>query len=422
MILGANILTGLLGNAAINAASSLIGSITSSIEGTGQPALISQNFSDALNSTLDTSIETSPDISVLGNVVQPVMGTLQNQINNFTNSGDNISIGNTLTGSITTTSAGIEKTNIVDPSTLSEIDRILSDKPVVLNAETPIAVINTSSISNPANSNTPVENSAEGILQASSNKPLTPVGDAAKYLPVQTEKQLVQPLYNEKKDPRILGQDNLKAITETASRDMVKDFSKVTEKGIFAENIVDKGLDIKKNSESIISNSDVSLSGYKKELSENAYKVQPLKPASLPANDGLQYKIAHISKGKDSFEVSLEPENLGKLQIKIGFDAHGKASMMIVAERQDTLDMLKKDVAGFEKILGDNGIKSDAGSMSFNLKEQNQQQQQQQWAFFEKPVAFNLADLINQEEVNNTGRVVSAYNNNYSNSLVNILV
>lgn len=438
--IGGNILTGLAVNTAMSTVSSVVQGVLGSFsEGTNLENY--QSFADALSGKLDSgNLENAPDISVLGGLAQPlaqpVVQNLQNALNQVTDSTNSIgSIGNTnpteQSGIVNSLSTAIQNINdnakIVDPSQLSEIEKILSNVPVT----NPTEGLKTTSADQTPNPLDAADIAIQGLSQASSKNPLTPVGDAAKALDTVLSDTQLHPLFasnNQNKnsqnesDPRILGENNLKTIANNVSKDVVKDLNKVLENGIFAENEFKQKIENanNKNSDSIFSAQN--LTGHKNDLLNGLQKVESV-TKTLPANENPTYRVVSVSKNENTIELKLEPETLGKLSIRLGFNHDGKANLVVIADRQDTIDLLKKDSAGLEKILSENGIKADAGSMSFNLKEQNQQQQQQQWAFYEKPVAFNINDYTAQDDSSGISRISSSpYNNHYGENLLNILV
>jgi flagellar hook-length control protein FliK len=82
-----------------------------------------------------------------------------------------------------------------------------------------------------------------------------------------------------------------------------------------------------------------------------------------------------VKDGLDMIRIKLTPEDLGGVDIQMDVKNDGSTSIRIVAERSDTLDMLRKDSHLLEKALRDTGVKTDAGGMQFSLREGNQQQQ-----------------------------------------------
>lgn len=75
-----------------------------------------------------------------------------------------------------------------------------------------------------------------------------------------------------------------------------------------------------------------------------------------------------IRDGSSNIRVQLNPEELGKLDICIHITADGKTSLIVTADNKDTYELLQRDSRGLEQALADAGLKSDAGSLSFNLR------------------------------------------------------
>lgn len=72
--------------------------------------------------------------------------------------------------------------------------------------------------------------------------------------------------------------------------------------------------------------------------------------------------------GNSKITIQLHPEDLGKLDITLDVDAKGKTGVTITADNKHALDLLQRDSSGLQKALADAGLKTDAGSLSFNLR------------------------------------------------------
>lgn len=81
--------------------------------------------------------------------------------------------------------------------------------------------------------------------------------------------------------------------------------------------------------------------------------------------------------GKDQLNIKLHPAELGRIEVKLESGDDGVLRAVISAERSETLDLLQRDSRGLERALQDAGVKTDSGSLSFNLKGQQQQAEQQ---------------------------------------------
>src|SRR3546814_9101110 len=65
------------------------------------------------------------------------------------------------------------------------------------------------------------------------------------------------------------------------------------------------------------------------------------------------------------------------LEVKLENASDGTLRAVISAERSETLDLLQRDARGLERALQEAGVKTDSGSLSFNLRGQGQGQEQQ---------------------------------------------
>ena len=100
---------------------------------------------------------------------------------------------------------------------------------------------------------------------------------------------------------------------------------------------------------------------------------QPLEPQVM---DQLNVSINKAVKdGVDTIKVALKPAELGRIEIKLEVGNDGQVKATVTAENKDTLAMLQKDSDGLSKALSDAGLKTDPGSMSFNLRGDQSQQQ-----------------------------------------------
>ena len=77
-------------------------------------------------------------------------------------------------------------------------------------------------------------------------------------------------------------------------------------------------------------------------------------------------------KGVDKIDVSLKPEELGHIEIKMQIAKDGKLHAHIIASRPETMEILQKEVQNLEKAFNDAGFSTDADSLSFSYNEGNQ--------------------------------------------------
>ena len=81
--------------------------------------------------------------------------------------------------------------------------------------------------------------------------------------------------------------------------------------------------------------------------------------------------------GAREFEIRLDPPELGRIEVRMHVDRDGNVTSRLIADRQDTLDLLKRDSSGLERALQDAGLKTSDNGLQFSLRDQSQSQQQQ---------------------------------------------
>lgn len=91
---------------------------------------------------------------------------------------------------------------------------------------------------------------------------------------------------------------------------------------------------------------------------------------------GIPIEITSQAKaGKHSFEIRLDPPDLGRIHVKLDVDGNGTVVPHITADRSDTLELLRRDAGQLERALQDAGLKADQGAMQFSLRDQSGGQQ-----------------------------------------------
>jgi len=78
--------------------------------------------------------------------------------------------------------------------------------------------------------------------------------------------------------------------------------------------------------------------------------------------------------GQDQINIKLHPAELGRIEVKLENASDGTLRAVISAERSETLDLLQRDSRGLERALQEAGVKTDSGSLNFNLRGQGQGQ------------------------------------------------
>jgi flagellar hook-length control protein FliK len=76
--------------------------------------------------------------------------------------------------------------------------------------------------------------------------------------------------------------------------------------------------------------------------------------------------------GLDQMTIQLRPAELGRVEIRLEFGADQRVQGRVIVDNPATLDLLQKDARGIERALQDAGLRADAGSMEFSLRDGNQ--------------------------------------------------
>lgn len=93
------------------------------------------------------------------------------------------------------------------------------------------------------------------------------------------------------------------------------------------------------------------------------------------AMEQVQVAITSGTKdGMDKIMLQLEPADLGRVEVSMQIGADGKTHLSFLVDKPETMDALSRDARSLERSLQEAGIKSDAGSMEFNLRQQPQPQ------------------------------------------------
>jgi flagellar hook-length control protein FliK len=93
--------------------------------------------------------------------------------------------------------------------------------------------------------------------------------------------------------------------------------------------------------------------------------------AAVPLS-GLALEIAVSAKnGKSSFEIRLDPADLGRIDVRIDVDRNGQMTSHLTVEKPETLSMLQQDAPHLQRALDDAGFKTGDGGLQFSLRDQS---------------------------------------------------
>ena len=117
---------------------------------------------------------------------------------------------------------------------------------------------------------------------------------------------------------------------------------------------------------------------------------QPQQLAAASPWEQVAMQVVHSAKeGKHKISLQLEPASLGKIDVRMDFHHDGKTSIVVAVDKPETLELLQRDARQLQQSLSDAGIKTDMGSLSFNLRgEGGFQQGQFAEAFSQNQGAF----------------------------------
>jgi flagellar hook-length control protein FliK len=115
-------------------------------------------------------------------------------------------------------------------------------------------------------------------------------------------------------------------------------------------------------------------------------------PAAAIPLAGVAIEIAGKAlQGTNHFEIRLDPPELGRIEVHLAVDRDGNITSRMIADRPDTLDLLRRDAAGLERALQDAGLKTSDNGLQFSLRDQTGGQRQAEGG-------ADMARLVAQDE------------------------
>lgn len=109
-----------------------------------------------------------------------------------------------------------------------------------------------------------------------------------------------------------------------------------------------------------------------------AMTAPSLQAAAIPLSSVAIEVASKAVSGKNHFEIRLDPPELGRIEVHLALDRDGNITSRMIADRADTLDLLRRDAGGLERALQDAGLKTSDNGLQFSLRDQSSYQQQQQ--------------------------------------------
>jgi flagellar hook-length control protein FliK len=99
----------------------------------------------------------------------------------------------------------------------------------------------------------------------------------------------------------------------------------------------------------------------------------PSLPQPTPDMHRMAVEVAARSQsGAKQFDIRLDPPELGRVEVRLSIDAHGKTEAHLTADQPQTLDLLQKDAPVLARALRDAGLNVQQDGLNFSLKNQQQ--------------------------------------------------
>ena len=116
-------------------------------------------------------------------------------------------------------------------------------------------------------------------------------------------------------------------------------------------------------------------------------------------------------KGVDKIDISLKPEDLGHIEVKMQISKDGKLQAHIISSRPETIEMLQKEMQSLERAFADAGFEMDEGGLTFSFNDRDQASQN------EKEESTRLRHFIGEMLEGENTEEMANDNWNYSKGL-----
>lgn len=116
-------------------------------------------------------------------------------------------------------------------------------------------------------------------------------------------------------------------------------------------------------------------------------------------------------KGVDKIDISLKPEDLGHIEVKMQISKDGKLQAHIISSRPETMEMLQKEMQSLERAFADAGFEMDEGGLTFSFNDRDQANQN------EKEESTRLRHFIGEMLEGENTEEMANDNWNYSKGL-----
>lgn len=135
----------------------------------------------------------------------------------------------------------------------------------------------------------------------------------------------------------------------------------ITPEGGFQPGLDGRGIATQQTSEAL----GVGAGSTTKQAAARSYGANVAQPATQQIAIGISRAM---QEGADRLTVQLKPAALGRISIELEVGHDNRVIAVIAAERADTFELLQRDSKALERALNDAGLKTDNGSLSFDLR------------------------------------------------------
>ncbi len=118
---------------------------------------------------------------------------------------------------------------------------------------------------------------------------------------------------------------------------------------------------------------EIAQSGAPQTTAPLARADQPVPLQALAVEVGMR-----AMRGSKEFQIRLDPEDLGRIDVRLEIDDSGGVQAKLVVERVDTLHMLQRDAKTLERAFDQAGLKTNPDGLQFSLKSDSQNGRGQQ--------------------------------------------
>ncbi|MBV6634235.1 MAG: flagellar hook-length control protein FliK, partial [Alphaproteobacteria bacterium] len=96
----------------------------------------------------------------------------------------------------------------------------------------------------------------------------------------------------------------------------------------------------------------------------------PSRAPMSPATMQVSLQVSQAAKaGQSQLRIQLSPAELGTIDVELNFDGDGNVTGKLIAEKAETLDMLRNDSRTLEKALQDAGLTLGSDGLEFSLRD-----------------------------------------------------